>query len=176
MGFRRGGRGLINAPDEKPEITWQLLARVLHYAKPYRWSIAGMLLLILAQTGITLLTPLIMRDMIDVTIPAGNLDRLILLAVALLMIPVLRSAIDVVQRRISSLVVSGVIYDLRLALYASLQRMSLRFFTNTKAGELMSRLNNDVIGAQNAISSTIVNIITELVQGVAVLAVMLTLE
>jgi len=176
MGFRRGGRGLINAPDEKPKITWPLLKRVLHYAKPYRWQISGMLLLILAHTGMTLLTPLIMRDMIDVTIPAGDLDRLILLAAALLAIPVLRSAINVVQRRISALVGGGVIYDLRVALYASLQRMSLRFFTNTKVGELMSRLNNDVIGAQNAISSTIVNIITEVVQGVAVLGVMLTLE
>ncbi|MFN2109585.1 MAG: ABC transporter ATP-binding protein, partial [Anaerolineae bacterium] len=128
------------------------------------------------QTGVGLLTPLIMRDMIDVTIPAGNLNRLIMLAAALLAIPVLNGVINVIQRRISALVGSGVIYDLRLALYANLQRMSLRFFTNTKVGELMSRLNNDVIGAQNAISSTIVNIITEVVQGVAVLGVMLTLE
>ena len=54
--------------------------------------------------------------------------------------------------------------------------MSLRFFTNTKSGELMSRLNNDVVGAQNAISNTIVNIVTDIVQAVALLAVMLTLE
>ncbi|MBN2394500.1 MAG: ABC transporter ATP-binding protein [Anaerolineae bacterium] len=176
MGFRRGGWGLIHAPDEKPKITWPLLKRVLHYAKPYRWQIVAMLLLILAQTGVGLLTPLIMRDMIDVTIPAGNLNRLIVLAAVLLVIPVSNGVINVIQRRLSALVGSGVIYDLRVALYASLQRMSLRFFTNTKVGELMSRLNNDVIGAQNAISSTIVNIITEVVQGVAVLGVMVTLE
>jgi ABC-type multidrug transport system fused ATPase/permease subunit len=54
--------------------------------------------------------------------------------------------------------------------------MSLRFFTNTKVGELMSRLNNDVVGAQNAISNTIVSIITNIIQGMAVLIVMLTLE
>ena len=176
MGFRRGGRGLIHAPDEKPKITWSLLQRVLHYAKPYRWQIVAMLLMILAQTGVGLLTPLIMRDMIDVTIPAGNINRLMMLAAVLLVIPILNGVINVFQRRVSALVGSGVIYDLRLALYASLQRMSLRFFTNTKVGELMSRLNNDVIGAQNAISSTIVNIITDVVQGVAVLGVMLTLE
>ncbi len=176
MGFHRGGRGLINAPDEKPKITWPLLRRVLHYAKPYRWQIGGMLLLILVHTGVTLLTPLVMRDMIDVTIPAGNLNRLIMLAAVLLVIPVVNGIINVIQRRLSAAVGGGVIYDLRVALYASLQRMSLRFFTNTKVGELMSRLNNDVIGAQNAISSTIVTIITEVVQGVAVLGVMLTLE
>ena len=83
---------------------------------------------------------------------------------------------NVVQRRINARVGEGVICDLRLALYAGLQRMSLRFFTNTKVGELMSRLNNDVVGAQNAISSTIVGIITQFIQAVAVLAVMLTLE
>jgi ATP-binding cassette, subfamily B, bacterial len=94
----------------------------------------------------------------------------------LLGIQVVNSALAVIQRRISALVGGGVIYDLRVALYANLQRMSLRFFTNTKLGELMSRLNNDVMGAQNAISSTIVNIITELVQGIAVLTVMLSLE
>ena len=81
-----------------------------------------------------------------------------------------------IQRRLNSRVGEGVIYDLRVALYARLQRMSLRFFTNTKVGELMSRLNNDVVGAQNAISSTIVGIITQLIQAAAVLAVMLTLE
>jgi ATP-binding cassette subfamily B protein len=176
MGFHRGGRGLVNAPDEKPKITWPLLRRVLHYAKPYRWQIVAMLLLILVQTGVGLLTPLIMRDMIDVTIPAGNLNRLIMLAAILLVIPVLNGIINVIQRRLSASVGGGVIYDLRVALYASLQRMSLRFFTNTKVGELMSRLNNDVIGAQNAISSTIVSIITDVVQGVAVLGVMLMLE
>ena len=144
--------------------------------KPYRWLIVSMLLLILANTGLALLTPLILRDLIDKTIPAGNLNRLMLLALALLFIPALTGAINVIQRRINSRVGEGVTYDLRLALYARLQRMSLRFFTNTKVGELMSRLNNDVVGAQTAISSTIVGIVTKIVQAAAVLAVMLTLE
>jgi ATP-binding cassette subfamily B protein len=69
-----------------------------------------------------------------------------------------------------------VIYDLRVALYGHLQRMSLRFFTHTKTGELISRLNNDVVGAQNAISNTIVNIVTNIVTVMLTLAVMLTLE
>lgn len=176
MGLHGGLRGIINSPDEKPKITRQLLMRVLQYAKPYRWLIVGMLLLILTNTGLALLTPLILRDLIDKTIPAGDLNRLVLLALALLFIPALTGVINVIQRRINSRVGEGVTYDLRLALYARLQRMSLRFFTNTKVGELMSRLNNDVVGAQTAISSTIVGIITKIVQAVAVLAVMLTLE
>jgi len=176
MAFHSGMRGMINAPDEKPKITWQLLKRVLHYAKPYRWLIVGTLLLVLANTGLMLLTPLVLRDLIDNTIPAGNVSRLILLAMALLLIPAFSGVIKVNQRRINSRVGEGLIYDLRLGLYANLQRMSLRFFTNTKVGELMSRLNNDVLGAQDAISSTVVDIVTQIIQAAAVLAIMLTLE
>ena len=79
-------------------------------------------------------------------------------------------------RQLNARVGEGVVYDLRSALFAHLQRMSLSFFTHTRVGELMSRFNNDVVGAQNAISNTFVNIVTSLIQAVAVLAVMLTLE
>ncbi|MBN1535797.1 MAG: ABC transporter ATP-binding protein [Anaerolineales bacterium] len=176
MGFHHGLHGILRSTDEKPKITRDLLQRVLSFAKPYRWLIFSMLLLILANTGLTLLTPLILRDLIDHTIPAGNVQRLIWLAIALLLIPAFVGGLNVTQRRINARIGEGVIYDLRLALYASLQRMSLRFFTNTKVGELMSRLNNDVVGAQNAISSTIVGIVTQIIQATAVLLVMLTLE
>lgn len=175
MGFR-GMRGLINAPDETPKITWPLLKRVLRYAKPYRWLMVAMLVLILASTGLSLLSPLIMRDLIDRTIPSGDLRRLGLLAGTLLLLPAAHGGLSVLQRRVSARVGEGVIYDLRVALYERLQRMSLRFFTHTRVGELMSRLNNDVRGAQDAISSTTVGIITDLVRAVAVAGVMLSLE
>src|SRR5215813_6324483 len=80
------------------------------------------------------------------------------------------------ERKLNAQIGEGVIYQLRVDLYAHLQRMSLRFFTNTKTGELMSRLNNDVVGAQNAISNTIISIITDIIQTIAILTVMLTLE
>jgi ATP-binding cassette, subfamily B, bacterial len=166
----------VSSPDEKPKVTWPLMQRVLSYSRPYRWQIIGMLVMILITTGLTLLTPLILRDLIDRTIPAGDVNRLVLLALGLLAIPALGGAINVVQRRLNAWVGEGVIYDLRVALYSSLQRMSLRFFTHTKVGELMSRLNNDVVGAQNAISNTIVGILTNIIQASAVLVVMLTLE
>jgi len=162
--------------DEKPKVTRELLLRVLNYAKPYWWHIAGMLVTILLTTGLSLLTPLMFRNMIDVVIPAKDTTRLIWLGLALLAIPAVSGVVNVIQRRLNSTVGEGVIYDLRSSLFARLQRMSLRFFTNTKVGELMSRLNNDVVGAQNAISNTIVNIVTNLIETVALLAVMLTLE
>jgi ATP-binding cassette, subfamily B, bacterial len=169
-------KSLIAATDVKPKVTIPLLKRVLKYALPYRFMIIATLLLILAQTAVTVVNPLIMRDLIDRTIPQKNFQRLILLAAALLVIPMVNGGFNILLRRLTARVGEGVIYDLRVALYAALQRMSLRFFTNTKVGELMSRLNNDVIGAQNAISNTIVGIITNLIQGVVILSVMISLE
>jgi ATP-binding cassette subfamily B protein len=166
----------MRSGDEKPKVTRQLLLRVLTYARGYWWHIAGMLVTILLTTGLSLLTPLIFRNMIDVVIPAKDVDQLIWLALALLMIPALTGGINVIQRRLNSTVGEGVIYDLRSTLFARLQRMSLRFFTNTKSGELMSRLNNDVVGAQNAISNTIVSIVTNLIEAIALFIVMFTLE
>jgi ATP-binding cassette subfamily B protein len=166
----------MRSGDEKPKVTRDLLLRVFSYARGYWWHITGMLVTILLTTGLSLLTPLIFRNMIDVVIPAKDTDRLILLGAALLAIPAVTGGINVIQRRLNATVGEGVIYDLRSSLFARLQRMSLRFFTNTKVGELMSRLNNDVVGAQNAISNTIVNIVTNLIETVALLAVMFTLE
>ena len=162
--------------DEKPKVTRQLLLRVLTYARGYWWHIAGMLVTILLTTGLSLLTPLIFRNMIDVVIPAKDVNRLVWLGVALLAIPALTGVVNVIQRRLNSTVGEGVIYDLRSTLFSRLQHMSLRFFTNTKSGELMSRLNNDVVGAQNAISNTIVNIVTNLIEAIALFIVMFTLE
>jgi ATP-binding cassette subfamily B protein len=135
-----------------------------------------MLILILANSGLSLLTPLILRDLIDFTIPSKDTQRLVMLSLGLLALPALKGVIRVIQRRLNTGVGEGVIFDLRSALYEKLQRMSLRFFTHTKVGEMMSRLNNDVIGAQKAVSNTIVNIFTDLVQAVAVFSVMVTIE
>jgi ATP-binding cassette subfamily B protein len=178
MGMHGGGGwfSYLRSTDEKPKVTWDLMRRVLGYSRPYRWRMAAILLLILISTGLSLVTPLIFRTLIDNTIPQGDLQQLAALALALLLLPTISGAVNVTQRYLNAQVGEGVIYDLRVALYSRLQRMSLRFFTNTKVGELMSRLNNDVVGAQNAISNTLVGIITNLIQAAALLVVMLSLE
>jgi len=162
--------------DQKPRVTRDLLLRVLAYARPYWGHIGGMLVTILFSTAVGLVSPLIFRTMIDSVLPQKDLNRLVVLALALLLLPILNGGISVIQRRLNAAVGEGVIYDLRSSLFARLQRMSLRFFTNTKVGELMSRLNSDVVGAQNAISSTIVNIVTNIIEAAAILSVMLALE
>jgi ATP-binding cassette subfamily B protein len=177
MGFHGGGWwGFMGATEDKPKVTRALLLRVLTYARPYRWHILATLVLILCSTGLQLLSPLIFRDLIDHAIPSSDLKRLTWLALGLLAIPLVNGGLSIIQRRLNVTVGEGVIYDLRVMLFSRLQRMSLRFFTNTKVGELMSRLNNDVVGAQNAVSNTLVNIVTNLIQAGALLLVMLTFE
>ena len=160
----------------KPNVNRRLLLRVLAYAMPYRPQIMGMLSTIVFTTGIGLLNPLIFREIIDGALPQKDFAKLNLLALGLVMIPLASGGIRIVQRKLNVSIGEGVIFDLRVALYHHLQQMSLRFFTNTKTGELMSRLNNDVVGAQNAISNTIVTLITNVVTVIATLAVMLSME
>ncbi|MBP9041009.1 MAG: ABC transporter ATP-binding protein [Anaerolineaceae bacterium] len=171
-----GLRRIVSTEDEKPNLTWPLVKRVLGYAKPYRLQLVSMLGLIFTGSGLHLINPLIFREMIDKTIPAGDVKRLIFLACALLLVALFDGVVSVLQRRLSAIVGEGVIRDLRLELYGHLQRMSLRFFTNTKTGELMSRLNNDVVGAQNAVTNTMVQMVSYFVQAVAMLGIMLALE
>jgi ATP-binding cassette subfamily B protein len=166
----------MHASDEKPHLSWALVRRVLEYAKPYRWQLIGSLLAILVYTGVALLSPLILRHLIDYAIPEKDLDRLILVAVGLLVLPIISGLFQIITRRLISQVGEGVIYDLRVSLYEHLQRMSLRFFTHTQLGELISRLNNDVVDAQTAISRTLVTLVTTFIETIATLAVMLTLE
>ncbi len=146
------------------------------YAKPYRWQIVGSLLTILVYTGVALLSPLILRHLIDYAIPEKDINRLVFAAVGLLILPIISGAFQVVTRRLTSQIGEGVIFDLRVSLYRHLQRMSLRFFTHTQLGELISRLNNDVVGAQTAISRTLVTLVTNFIEVLSILVVMLTLE
>ena len=177
MFHSRGLFSYVRSGDEKPaKVTKELLLRVLTYARPYWGRISGMLVAILFTTGLSLASPLIFRQLIDKVLPSKDLNQLTTYALALLLIPLVSGGINVIQRRLNATVGEGVIYDLRVSLFSRLQRMSLRFFTNTKVGELMSRLNNDVVGAQNAISNTIVGIITNIVQTIAILGVMIALQ
>lgn len=162
--------------QDKPQISRELLVRVWHFAKPYQLQIIFMLITILLISGISLISPLLIRELIDTAIPNKDLRMVSLLAGGMVLIPLVNGAIGVWQRHLNSQIGEGVIYDLRRSLFSHMQAMSLRFFTKTRTGELMSRLNNDVIGAQQAISGTIVTIISNVVSLVGILIILLTLE
>ncbi|TAK25462.1 MAG: ABC transporter ATP-binding protein [Chloroflexota bacterium] len=177
--FHDGGWWSLVRHDEqadRPTFTWPILRRVASYGRPYIWHIAGMLVCVVTATGIGLIPPLLMRDLIDNAIGRGDASRLNLLALGMVALPVANGLIGVLQRYLGSRVGEGVICDLRQTLYRHLQAMSLRFFTNTRTGEMMSRLNNDVVGAQQAITGTGVSVISNIVALIATLIVMVSLE
>lgn len=179
MGMHGGGWWAYISHDQKtedPGISRDLLLRVWTFAHPYRLGVVGLLLTILIISGLSLVSPLLYRDLIDYAIPSGDVQRLNILALGMIAIPILNGVIGILQRKLNAQIGEGVIYDLRRALYTHLQCMSLRFFTQTRTGELMSRLNNDVVGAQRAISSTLVSMISNLVAVIATLTIMIILE
>ena len=131
--------------NPRPQVSRTLLRRVFGYARPYWPRMLVLLAIIIGSIGLGLLTPLVLRDLIDRTLPAGDVRRLNLLAAILIAIPAANALLRIWQRALDASIGSGIIFDLRCALYAHLQRMSLRFYTTNKSGELVSRLNNDVV-------------------------------
>ncbi|MCC6169679.1 MAG: ABC transporter ATP-binding protein [Caldilineaceae bacterium] len=176
--FHSGWWSYLSYDESKPKpvLDRQLLRRVFAYGKPHWRAVAIVMVTIVAISLLDLVPPLLYRELIDHVLPNRDGARLNLLALAMLGIPVLSGLISVVQRNYSARAGEGIIYDLRRQMYGHLQRMSLRFFTNTKAGEIISRFNNDVVGAQNAITGTIPGIVTNVVTLGSTLAVMLTIE
>jgi ATP-binding cassette subfamily B protein len=157
-------------------IDRSVLRRVAAYGRPYLVRIALMLLTILAITGLTLVPPLLMRALIDEALPNRDLTQLNLLAAGMVLVPLVNGLIGVFQRYVSSQIGEGIIFDLRRAVFDHLQRQSLRFFTNSKTGELMARVNNDVVGAQGAITNTVPSLISNSLALVGTLSIMLALE
>jgi ATP-binding cassette subfamily B protein len=176
MSSRHPWRGFINASDEKPAINREILKRVWQYAKPYLGGILGSLGAILITTLLHLLNPLIMRQLVDVVLPNKDVHLLALYAGALFIVPLVSGAFQLLERYFSARVGEGVIFDLRVALYDHFQSMPLHFFVNTPLGEMISRLNNDVVEAQNAVNRTLVSLVTNVIQVASLLAVMFSLN
>jgi ATP-binding cassette, subfamily B, bacterial len=179
MGMHGGGWWSFMTYDEtkgQPKVNRNLLKRVSAYAKPYWVSIIMVLLTIMVTSLLGLIPPLLYRDLFDNVLPNKDAQRLNLLAIGMIGIPIASNLIDVAQRYFSSRMGEGIIYDLRQAMYSHLQAMSLRFFTHTKAGEIVSRFNSDVVGAQNAITGTLPNIVTNSFTLISTLIVMISIE
>jgi ATP-binding cassette subfamily B protein len=131
---------------------------------------------IVVISSLSVVPALLIRLLIDEALDRGDIGQLTMLGIGMVMVPLVNALVGVVQRWLSSRVGEGIIFDLRCELYAHLQRMSLRFFTATKTGELMNRLNSDVVGAQQAITGTFVTIVSNVVSVVVILVVMVQAE
>ena len=135
-----------------------------------------MLATILAISVLSVIPPLLIRELVDRAIPEADIGQLTLLGLGMVVVPLANVSVGTLQRWMSAKAGEGIIFDLRCSLYTHLQAMSLRFFTDTKTGELISRLNNDVVGAQTAITGTFVTIISNLVSVAVILFVMVRAE
>ena len=179
MGMRGGGwRAYLHYDEERdqPQLSWALLKRVAGYGRPYWPKVLLLVVLILLTSLLNLGSPLLFRDLLDNALPNRDMARLNWLAVGLFGLPLATGLLQVAARYLSAAVGEGIICDLRQALYTHMQRMSMRFFTHTKTGEMTSRLNNDVAGAQQAVTGTLVSLVTNVISFVSTLVVMLSLE
>ena len=149
-----------------------MLRRVWGYGRPYLSGLVGILATIVVISSLSVVPAILIKKLIDEAIPNEDLGQLTFLGIAMVVVPLVIAVVGVVQRWLTSRVGEGIIFDLRRELYAHLQRMSLRFFTATKTGELMNRLNSDVVGAQQAITGTFVTIVSNVVSVTVILFVM----
>ncbi|MBD8869412.1 ABC transporter ATP-binding protein [Nocardioides donggukensis] len=148
--------------------------RVLSFARPHRRLIAGFLALTVVDACLVVVTPLLVQRIIDDGILKGDTRLVTTLALAMAGTAIFGGVLTVASSYLSSRIGEGLIYDLRTRVFGHVQRQSLAFFTRTQTGALVSRLNNDVVGAQRAftstLSSTVSNLISVVVVGIAMLA------
>lgn len=189
MGFRgggsRGGGGpmmsMISGPDGAipnvpPERRRRTTRRILSFFRPYRKEVAIVLLTIVVTSLLGLVNPYLLKLLIDDAIPSRDLGKLNLYVGLMIVLPIASGLIGVGQTYLNNVVGQRVIQDLRNALYAHLQRMPLRFFTETRTGEIQSRLANDVGGIQGVVTDTASSVFANLVVVISTVGAMVLID
>ncbi len=157
-------------------LTPGTLRRIIVFAKPHRRSLLIFLTLSTVSAVLTVATPVLAGRVVDAIVGHAEVTLVVGLAVLIALLAVIDAGIGLASRWQSSRIGEGLIFDLRRAVFEHVQRMPVAFFTRTRTGALVSRLNNDVIGAQTALTSTLSGVVTNAIQLVLTLAVMLTLS
>jgi ATP-binding cassette subfamily B protein len=156
-----------------PPGTWR---RIASYARPYRRIVILFLVLVAAGAGLGVVNPLLLGYIIDWGIVPGKLRVVVWLAVAAAGVALADAVLTMTQRWFSARLGEGLIYDLRTEVFDHVQRMPLAFFVRAQTGSLVSRLNNDVIGAQRALTTTLSSVVSNVLSLVIVLVTMLVLS
>ncbi|GAA4962755.1 ABC transporter ATP-binding protein [Actinoplanes utahensis] len=149
--------------------------RIVRFAVPYRRDITVFLLTVVLAAGIGVATPLLAGDVIN-SITSGESSAVVRLALMIAALAVAEALLSLAQRWYSARIGEGIILDLRTRVYDHVQRMPLQFFARTQTGALVSRLNNDVVGAQRAFTSTLSGVVSNVIQLVLTAGVMFTLS
>jgi ATP-binding cassette, subfamily B, bacterial len=176
----RRGEGHGRRPsDVRPEDTPAppvSLRRIGRLFRPYRRRLSGLLALIFLAAGLGVINPFLIREVLDTAIPKGDTELLTLLVLGMIFLSITTSVIGVAQTWISNQVGQRVMHDLRAAVYAHLQRMSLAFFTRTRTGEVQSRIANDIGGIDSVVTSTATSIVQNVTTVVATVVAMFLLN
>lgn len=169
-------RSVMTAEEERRPFARDTLRRIGGFARPHRRRLILFVLLGSATALLAVATPVLAGRVVDTIVTGGDSATVVRLALLIALIAVTEAALGILGRRLSASLGEELILDLRTAVFDHVQRMPVAFFTRTRTGALVSRLNNDVIGAQRAFSNTLSTVVGNVVTLVLALAVMLTLS
>ncbi|WP_221322732.1 ABC transporter ATP-binding protein [Actinoplanes sp. L3-i22] len=163
----------MHQQNDKRPFSLATLRRIAVFAQPHRSALTGFLLISIVTAVLTVASPVLAGRVVDGIVDGADTSLVVWLAVAIAVVSLGESALGLVQRWFSSRIGEGLILDLRTAVFDHVQRMPVAFFTRTRTGALVSRLNNDVIGAQRAFSDTLSGVAGNLVTLILTLIVMI---
>jgi ATP-binding cassette subfamily B protein len=184
MGMGGGGGqfgGVMRSMRRDESVTQQHVTkgtakRMVQFARPYRRILAWFLVLVVVDAVIGVVNPLLFRSIIDNGIPEKNKSLILGLALVAAVLAIADSGLSIGIRWVSAKVGEGLIFDMRSKVFEHIQKMPIAFFTRTQTGALISRLNNDVIGAQQAFTDTLSSVVSNLISVTLVLIVMFLLS
>ena len=181
MSMTRGSAQLMRRMGQDPDVESHALSkgvlrRILRFAGPYRGLIALFVGLVVVAAALAVAPPLLFKVLIDNGVLAGNRGVVIQVALIVAALAVVQAVLGLVQRWCSSKIGEGLIFDMRTRVFDHVLQMPVAFFTRTQTGKLVSRLNSDVIGAQQAFTSTLSTVLSNLISLVLVLIAMLVLS
>jgi ATP-binding cassette subfamily B protein len=178
MSFHGRGHG-FDSSDFTPVPKgkrWATARRIAGFFRPYRWQVLVVMVSIIVTSLLGVVTPYLLRFLLDVAIPEQDFVALNVAVIAMIAIPVISGLIGVGQTYVNNRVGQAVMEDLRNAVYTHLQKMPLRFFTETRTGEIQSRISNDVGGVQSVVTDTASSVFANLTIVVTTLLAMVWLD
>ncbi|MEO6467863.1 MAG: ABC transporter ATP-binding protein, partial [Acidimicrobiia bacterium] len=171
MGFRRDPDVVNGARVERA-----LIRRVLRLTSPYRNALIGFLITVVLSAAVGVVPSLLFRSLLDDAVGSKDKALVLGLAIAAVGVALANATLSLLQRFYSARVGEGLIYDMRVALFDHVQRLPISFFTRVQTGALMSRMNGDVVGAQQAVTNTIGTVVQNVITLTITLGLMVALE
>jgi len=167
-------------PDYDPSLLKRpsraTIRRAARFFTPYKWRVAASTVMILITAALGIVNPLLLKEIIDQAIPDRDLDKLYLYVGLMVALPIVSGLIGIFQSWLNAVIGQKVMADLRCMLYQHLQAMPLRFFTETRTGEIQSRLSNDVGGIQRVVTDTATSVVANVAISLSTVVAMWLLD